>query len=183
MRAFVLLCVAAVTPRKAQDVLAEALLSVTDLPWTCVLAGALDRAPEFVARVRRLAAAMPGRIEFAGTRAGGALDRTYREADLLVLPSLAETYGMVVTEALARAVPVLGTRVAGVPEALGSAPDGSLPGALVPPGDPQALAAALRRWLTDPALRGAWRAAAEARRAGLRGWDETTRRLSEVLHA
>jgi glycosyltransferase involved in cell wall biosynthesis len=90
---------------------------------------------------------------------------------------------MVVTEALARGVPVLGTRVAGVPEALGTAPDGTLPGALVPPGEPPALAAALRRWLTDPALRRQWRSSAEARRAGLRGWDFTTRRLSEVLDA
>ena len=176
-----LLCVAAVTPRKAQDVLVEALHSVADLPWTCTLVGALDRAPAFVARVRELAAATGGRVELAGTRTGEALARSYREADLLVLPSLAETYGMVVTEALARGVPVLGTRVAGVPEALGTAPDGTLPGALVPPGDPPALAAALRRWLTDPALRRGWRAAAEARRSGLLGWDFTTRRLNEVL--
>jgi glycosyltransferase involved in cell wall biosynthesis len=177
-----LLCVAAVTPRKAQDVLVEALQLVADRPWTCTLVGALDRAPAFVARVRELAAATPGRIEFAGTRTGEALARTYAQADLLVLPSLAETYGMVVTEALARGVPVLGTRVAGVPEALGTAPDGSLPGALVPPGDPRALAAELRRWLSEPALRHDRRAAALARRAGLRGWDFTTRRLSEVLH-
>lgn len=178
-----LLCVAAVTPRKAQDVLVEALHSVAGLPWTCTLVGALDRAPSFVDRVRELAAAVDGRVEFAGTRTGEALARSYREADLLVLPSLAETYGMVVTEALARGVPVLGTRVAGVPEALGTAPDGSLPGALVPPGDPPALAGALRRWLTDPALRRGWRAAAGARRSGLRGWDHTTRRLNEVLTA
>jgi glycosyltransferase involved in cell wall biosynthesis len=178
-----LLCVAAVTPRKAQDVLVEALHSVAGLPWTCTLVGALDRAPEFVARVRRLAEATPGRIELAGTRTGEALERTYHRADLLVLPSLAETYGMVVTEALARGVPVLGTRVAGVPEALGTAPDGTLPGALVPPGEPPALAAALRRWLTDPALRRQWRRSAEARRAGLRGWDFTTRRWIEVLDA
>jgi glycosyltransferase involved in cell wall biosynthesis len=176
-----LLCVAAVTPRKAQDVLVEALHQVAGLRWTCTLVGALDRAPAFVGRVRQLAGAVPGRITFAGTRTGEALTRTYREADLLVLPSLAETYGMVVTEALARAVPVLATQVAGVPEALGTAPDGTLPGALVPPGDPEALAAALRRWLTEPALRHDWRFAAAARRAGLRGWDETTRRLSEVL--
>jgi glycosyltransferase involved in cell wall biosynthesis len=176
-----LLCVAAVTPRKAQDVLVEALRTIADLPWTCTLVGALDRAPEFVARVRGLAGAVPGRVELAGTRTGDDLDRTYHHADLLVLPSLAETYGMVVTEALARGVPVLGTQVAGVPEALGTAPDGRLPGMLVPPGDPPALAAALRRWLTDPALRTEWRAAAVARRAGLRGWDETTRLLSEVL--
>jgi glycosyltransferase involved in cell wall biosynthesis len=176
-----LLCVAAVTPRKAQDVLVRALHSVAGLSWTCTLVGALDRAPEYVDRVRTLAAGVAGRIEFAGTRTGAALDHTYQQADLLVLPSLAETYGMVVTEALARGVPVLGTRVAGVPEALGTAPDGTLPGALVPPGDPQALAAALRRWLCDPALRHEWRSAAQARRAGLQGWDCTTRRWSEVL--
>jgi glycosyltransferase involved in cell wall biosynthesis len=195
-----LLCVAAVTPRKAQDVLVEALHSLADLPWTCTLVGALDRAPAFTDRVRDLAATIPheahaadhratdhqadgtaSRVRFAGTRTGEALAAAYAEADLLVLPSLAETYGMVVTEALARGLPVLGTQVEGVPEALGAAPDGTRPGALVPPGDPEALAAALRRWLTEPDLRRRWRAAAVARRAGLRGWDETTRRLSEVL--
>ncbi|MFI7542692.1 glycosyltransferase family 4 protein [Actinoplanes sp. NPDC049599] len=176
-----LVCVAAVTPRKAQDVLVEALVTLADLPWTCTLVGALDRAPGFVTRVRELAAAVPGRVEFAGTRTGDALAGTYHHADLLVLPSLAETYGMVVTEALARGVPVLGTQVAGVPEALGTAPDGRLPGALVPPGDPRALAATLRRWLTEPVERAGWRAAAAARREHLRGWDFTTRLLSEVL--
>ena len=54
---------------------------------------------------------------------------------------------MVVTEALARGIPVLATAVGGLPEALGRAPDGSLPGLLVPPDDPAALAGALRRWL------------------------------------
>nr|BFE71788.1 glycosyltransferase family 4 protein [Actinoplanes digitatis] len=180
-----LLCVAALTPRKAQDVLVTALRSVADLPWTCTLVGALDRAPAFTDRVRDLIAAAPepGRIRLAGTRGGSELARSYAEADLLVLPSLAETYGMVVTEALARGVPVLGTRVDGVPEALGAAADGTTPGDLVPPGDPEALAAALRRWLTDPRLRQSWRASARDRRTGLRGWDETTRRLSEVLDA
>ncbi|GAA3338144.1 glycosyltransferase family 4 protein [Amorphoplanes nipponensis] len=177
-----LLCVAALTPRKAQDVLVRALHAVAELPWTCTLVGALDRDPAFVDRVRDLAAPLSGRVVFAGTRTGEALAETYRQADLLVLPSLAETYGMVVTEALARGVPVLGTLVAGVPEALGAAPDGARPGTLVPPGDVPALAAALRRWLTDPAVRRDQRAAAAARRPGLPGWDLTTRRMSEVLH-
>ncbi|MET8153942.1 glycosyltransferase family 4 protein, partial [Actinoplanes sp. NPDC005259] len=116
-----LLCVAAVTPRKAQDVLVTALRSVADLPWTCTLVGALDRAPAFADRVRGLIAAAPepGRIRLVGTRGGPELARSYAEADLLVLPSLAETYGMVVTEALARGVPVLGTRVDGGAERLG----------------------------------------------------------------
>jgi glycosyltransferase involved in cell wall biosynthesis len=170
-----LLCVAAVTPRKGQDVLVEALARCDDLNWTCVCVGALDRAPSFANGLRG------GRVQFTGTRSGAALDASYAAADLLVLPSRAETYGMVVTEALARAIPVLATAVHGVPEALGTAPDGTLPGALVPADDPAVLAAAIRDWLTDPDLRRRWRAAAAARRETLRGWDETTRRVSAVL--
>jgi glycosyltransferase involved in cell wall biosynthesis len=176
-----LLCVAAVTPRKGQDVLVEALTEFADLPWSCELVGALDRAPDFVARLRERAAKLDGRIRFAGTRVGSPLDDTYARADLLILPSRAETYGMVVTEALARGVPVLATAVDGVPEALGTAPDGTRPGLLVPADDPAALAAALHDWLTTPALRQRWRASARERRDTLRGWDETTRKVSEVL--
>jgi glycosyltransferase involved in cell wall biosynthesis len=172
-----LLCVAAVTPRKGQDVLAEALSRCGDLTWTCTCVGALDRAPEFAARVQN------GLISFVGTRTGSALDAAYAGADLFVLPSRAETYGMVVTEALARGLPVLATTVDGVPEALGTAADGTRPGLLVPPGDPEALAAAIRRWLTDAEWRSALRASAGKRRETLQGWDETVRRVSEVLDA
>jgi glycosyltransferase involved in cell wall biosynthesis len=122
-------------------------------------------------------------VRFVGTRTGAALDAAYADADLLVLPSRAETYGMVVTEALARGIPVLATAVDGVPEALGAAPDGSRPGMLVPPGDAEALAVALRRWLTDPGWRARLRESARGRRDTLRGWDDTVRRLSEVLDA
>lgn len=165
-----LLCVAAVTHRKGQDVLVEALGRLDDLSWTCTFIGANDGTWKETPRIR-----------FAGPRTGNALDASYAEADLLVLPSRAETYGMVVTEALARGIPVLGTRVNGVPEALGTAPDGTIPGWLVPPGDPAALAGALRDWLTGPGLRHRWRTAALARRPTLRDWDETTRLLNEVL--
>jgi len=172
-----LLCVAAVIPRKGQDVLVQALSRCDDLAWTCVCAGALDRAPAFTDPLRG------GRVQFVGTRTGAALNATYAAADLLVLPSRAETYGMVVTEALARGVPVLGTAVDGVPEALGAAPDGTRPGALITPDDPDELADALRAWLTDADLRDRWRSAARARRDTLRGWDFTTGRVSDVLAA
>ena len=180
-----LLCVAAVTPRKGQDVLVDALSRCADLDWSCRCAGALDREPAFAARVGRAAApggtVAGGRIAFTGPLTGEALDAAYASADLLVLPSRAETYGMVVTEALARGLPVLASAVAGVPEALGGAPGGAVPGVLLPPGDPAALAAAIRHWLTDPAWRDHLRAAARARRESLPGWDETARRISEIL--
>ena len=72
-----------------------------------------------------------------------------------MLASRAETYGMVVTEALARGLPVVAADVGGVTEALGRGADGTRPGLLVPPGDPAALGAALRAWLGDAELSGA----------------------------
>ena len=61
------------------------------------------------------------RIRFAGPRTGRDLDAAYAAADVLVLASRVETYGMVVTEALARGLPVVATAVGGVPEAVGHA--------------------------------------------------------------
>jgi glycosyltransferase involved in cell wall biosynthesis len=169
-----LLCVASVTPRKGQDLLVTALeRDLADLHWTCVFVGTLTRPVPHTS----------ANIHFAGPRTGSDLDAAYANADLFVLPSRAETYGMVVTEALARGLPVLATDVGGVSEALGRAPDGTRPGLLIPPDDPAALAAALRRWLTDPALRDEWRASAAARRETLPTWTDTARRISDVLDA
>ena len=116
-----LLCVAAVTRGKGHDVLLGGLATVTDLAWRCACVGSLDRAPAFADHVQRraLAGGLRDRVHFAGPRTGAALDSAYAAADLLVLASHGETYGMVVTEALARGVPVLATDVGGVPEALG----------------------------------------------------------------
>jgi glycosyltransferase involved in cell wall biosynthesis len=178
-----LLCVAAVTRAKGHDVLLDALATAADLPWRCECLGSLDRDPPFAARVRRRArtSGLGGRVRFPGPRTGPALDRAYAAADLVVLASHAETYGMVVTEALARGLPVLAAEVGGVTEALGHADDGTRPGLLVAPGDPAALAAALRAWLGDADLRGRLRRAARERRASLRGWPATTSILAGVL--
>jgi glycosyltransferase involved in cell wall biosynthesis len=171
-----LLCVAAVTPRKGYDVLLEALQSLGDVEWTCTCVGALDRAPSFVASLPPV----PD-VQFVGPRTDDALEASYAEADLLVLPSRAEPYGMVVTEALACGVPVLATSVGGLPEALGRTSEGEVPGMLVPPEDSAGLAAALRRWLCEPSLRDRLRSAAGVRRAELPDWSTTARDLAKVL--
>lgn len=178
-----LLCVAAVTPLKAHDVLVEALARVADRRWTCRCVGDLDRAPSYVERVRALVRQhrLGDRVELAGPRTGDRLAADYAAADLVVLVSHAESYGMVLTEALARGIPVLATRVGGVLEAIGRAPGGSLPGMLVPPADPAALAAALRRWLERPDTRRRLRDAARARRRTLAGWDATVATVARVL--
>ncbi len=119
-------------------------------------------------------------MHFVGPRTGADLDASYAAADALVLPSRAETYGMVVTEALAHGLPVVATTVGGLPEALGGA-DGNRAGLLVPPDDSTALATALRRWLCDDELRQQLRRGAQERRAVLSGWQVTAGAVSQAL--
>lgn len=171
-----LVCVASLTPRKGQHLLVEALSGV-DGHWECVLAGPVRREPAYVAGLSEQIArhGLGGRITLPGPLSGSALANVYEKADLVVLPSLAETYGMVVAEALSRAVPVLVSDVAGLRETVGSA------GIVVPPGDVGALRAALREWLTEPALRRSLRRGAATTRGILAPWTETSRRMAAVL--
>ena len=178
-----LLCVAAVIPGKGHDVLLDALATMTDLSWDCLCVGSMDRDPAFAERLRRRLSGggIEDRVRFAGPLTGEDLDRSYEAADLLVLPSRGETYGMVVTEALARGLPVVATDVGGVAETLGHGTGAVRPGLLVPRDDPAALAAALRIWLGDAEVRLSWRRAAGERRASLAGWSTTTSVLAVVL--
>ena len=125
-----LLCVAAVTPGKGHDGWWPRWRACATCDWQCVCVGSLSRDPAFVQQVRSQARAgdVDARVVLAGPRTGAELDASYAGADLLVLASRGETYGMVVTEALARGIPVLATAVGGLPEAIGRAPDGSVPG-------------------------------------------------------
>jgi glycosyltransferase involved in cell wall biosynthesis len=178
-----LLSVAAVIPGKGHDLLLDALATLTGLRWQCLCVGSLERDPAFAEQVRRgvVAEGMDDRVRFSGPQAGAELAGSYRAADVLVLPSRAETYGMVVAEALARGLPVVAAEVGGVPEALGHGAEGTQPGLLVPPDDPAALGDALRAWLEDADLRRRLRRAARERRESLADWTTTTSAVADVL--
>lgn len=178
-----LLSVAAVTPEKGHDVLLDALATVGALSWRCVFVGALDRDAVFVEALRRRALdlGLLERVCFAGTATGADLDHAYDAADVLVLASRAEAYGMVVSEALARGLPVIATDVGGVREALGHGATGVRPGLLVPRDDATELAGALRSWLRDPELRAELRRGARARRQSLPGWSTAASVIAGVL--
>jgi glycosyltransferase involved in cell wall biosynthesis len=178
-----LLCVGSVTPTKGQDLLVEALAAVADLPWHCECVGPLGRDGAFVDALRDRIAhhGLAGRVRLTGPRTGAPLAAAYAAADLVVLPSRTESYGMVVTEALARGIPVLAAAVDGVPQTVGHTAGGRVPGLLVDPADPAGIAAALRCWFGDEDLRRTLRDAAAERRGTLPGWEVTSRCLAEAL--
>jgi len=170
---------AALVPHKDQLSVVAALAQVSDLPWQARLAGPTERDPAYATAVRDAvrAAGLEGRVDIPGTLPREA---AWAGADLAMLPSLVESFGLVVVEALARGVPAV-VAAGGPEEALGVTDTGEPPGIVVPAGDPDALGDALRRWLTDEQCRDAIRSAALARRVTLDPWDVTARRVREAL--
>ncbi|TVP55229.1 MAG: glycosyltransferase [Gemmatimonadales bacterium] len=182
------LCVASVVPRKGHDVLVEALAELREMNsdssrrrrrWRCRCVGSLHRSPDFARRVRALIEAhgLSDRVELTGECSDEELRAHYDRASVFVLASHHEGFGMVLTEALARGLPVVATTGGAIPDTV---PKGA--GLLVPPGDAPALARALRAFLS-PEVRE--RAAAEARSAArtLPDWERATETLEGALRA
>ncbi len=175
-----LLCVGTVAAHKGQDVLVEALAGMAEVPgWTCSLVGSSTAEPDFVAQTLAAigSAGLTGRIALRGVLTGRRLAEAYNAADLVVAPSRAESYGMAVADALARGIPVVATRVGGIPEAIA----GSKAGILVPSDDPWALRVVLRQWSEDAGRRAGLKTEAMRSRSLARGWDETAATVAAVL--
>jgi glycosyltransferase involved in cell wall biosynthesis len=137
-----LLAVGAVVPRKGYDVLIAALATLADLPWRLAIAGDRTRDPACAARLDAdiVRHGLSGRVSLLGAVPDTQLAELYGDADLFVLPSRFEGYGMAFAEALAHGLPVIGTTAGAIPETV---PKGA--GVLVSPDDARTLAAALRR--------------------------------------
>jgi glycosyltransferase involved in cell wall biosynthesis len=106
------------------------------------------------------------------------LAELFREADVFVLPTRAECFGLVLTEAMASGLPSVTTAVGGVPEVV----EDGVNGLLVPPDDVAALDAALTRLLTDRTLR--IRLGRQGRKIAEERFDarKNVARIVEVLH-
>jgi glycosyltransferase involved in cell wall biosynthesis len=171
-----LLSLGSVTPRKGHDVLVAALATLRHLPWRCTIAGSLDRAPDTARHLRAQieAASLGDRVTLAGEVEDAA--PLYAAADLFVLASRHEGFGMAYAEALAHGLPIIGTTAGAIPSVVPEAA-----GALVPPDDVPALAAALARLLTDAGARESAAATARQAAALLPRWDETADRVLALL--
>ncbi len=176
-----LMQLASVTPMKDQLTVVEALALAQDLPWTADLTGLLDVDPAYTLKVRSALNRhrLTRRVRLTGPVAGVDLQRAWDAVDVLLLPSMAETWGLVVTEALARGIPAVVSVGTGAEEALGRSANAVLPGAAVPPGSPGAVANAIRD-LLGPG-RDQARRAASMRRATLRSWQQTAHDVLAAL--
>ena len=171
-----LLAVGAVVPRKGYDVLIEALGQLAALDWQLVIAGDYKRnratAAELAAAIARQS--LEPRVCFAGVVNERQLRALYGEADVFVLASRFEGYGMAYAEAIAHGLPVVGTLAGAIPETV---PAGA--GILVPPDDAAALAVALNSMMTDVELRE--RCSAAARAAPMPTWEAATQTFLDVF--
>lgn len=171
-----LLTVASLTRRKAHDVLIDALARLPHLSWQARFVGGSGFDPAWAATLqdRVNQARLQHRIHLLGTVED--LQTEYRQADLFVLPSRFEGYGMVFAEALAAGLPVIAARAGAVPDVVpGTA------GLLVPPDDPKALAEALHSLLTREALRRELQAGARRAATTLPTWGGSARRVAQLV--
>jgi glycosyltransferase involved in cell wall biosynthesis len=173
-----LLTVGAIVPRKGHDVLVEALARLKDHLWRLVIVGDNTRNPETVARLDEdiVRYGLSDRIEIVGPVPEEDLAELYAEADLFVLPSRFEGYGMAYTEAVTHGVPVVGTNAGAIPDTV---PPGA--GILIPPDDVDALANTLRQLIDDAPERERLAAGARAAAASFPTWRESAALFASVL--
>ena len=173
-----LLCVATLTPRKGHDVLFRALASIPRQRWRLTCAGSLERDRATVERLRAQlhADGLADRVDLIGDLDVAGLAVHYDRADLFVLATLYEGYGMAVAEALARGLPVISTATGAIPELVTDEA-----GIVVPPGDLAAFTAALARVVGDPALRQRLAEGARRVRDRLPTWDDAVDAMERVL--
>jgi glycosyltransferase involved in cell wall biosynthesis len=175
-----LLAVGAVVERKGYDVLVAALANLKDLHWRLVIVGDCGRSPETSARLASGIARLDlaGRISLCGAVTSEQLTQLYASADLFVLASRFEGYGMAYAEAIAHGLPVVGTTGGAIPQTV---PPSA--GILVPPGDIEALAQVLRELIGNDVRRRALAMGARAEAVALPSWADSGARFARVLES
>jgi glycosyltransferase involved in cell wall biosynthesis len=175
-----LLAVGSVVPRKGYDVLIAALARLADLPWQLIIAGDTGRDRVTAAKIEGDIAHfnLTDRIALLGAVTSTRLGELYREADLFVLASRFEGYGMAYAEAVAYGLPTIGTTAGAIPDTLSG--ESAI---LVKPDDVAALARALRRLIADSNERQKISSAARAAAAHFPTWRDSAVLFAGAIEA
>jgi glycosyltransferase involved in cell wall biosynthesis len=171
-----LLSVGSLIPRKGFGILIDALATLADLQWSASIVGGGEARTADTLRAHAARSGIAQRVSFAGALPRAELDAHYRDADVFVLPSLYEGYGMVVGEALAFGLPVVGTDGGAL---AGTIPDGA--GRKARAGDAADLARHLRAVIADPTAIVAMAECARAVAETLPRWPQTAAVFRRVL--
>ncbi len=173
-----LLCVATLTPRKGHALLFEALGELRDRRWHLTCAGSITHDTATVAALERQLdrLALRSRVSVLGHLDTETLERHYERADVFVLASHLEGYGMALAEAVARGIPVVSTTGGAIPETVPAASS-----ILVPPGDGRALCKALATVLDDDGARKRLAASARKARSQLPTWRGAAEKFAAAL--
>jgi len=174
-----LLSVAAVTPGKGHEALVRVLTGI-DGDWILRCVGSLTRDTQTASRLAELvnSLSLHDRVSMTGELTPSQLAAEYDLADVFVLNTRFETYGMAVSEAIAHGLPVVSTRTGAIPDLIGTEA-----GLLVAVGDEAALRAALETMVTDAGVRARYREGAARARSQLQPWNTAVDHLAAVLDA
>lgn len=174
-----LLSVGAIVPRKGYDVLVGALSTLAHLDWRLEIVGAADRAPATAQALRRQIgeAGLDARITIRSGLSDEEVAQAYAATDVFVLPSLFEGYGMALTEAWARGLPIICTT--------GGAAAQTVPDDIalkVAPGHAGDLAAAIAYLVGDAAARQRRAGAAWSTASTLPRWPKTAAIVADICN-
>jgi glycosyltransferase involved in cell wall biosynthesis len=175
-----LLSVGSVVPRKGYDVLIAALAPLVALPWRLTIAGDRTRDETAAAQLDADIAShkFAERIEVLGALPADRLAALYTGADLFVLASRFEGYGMAFAEALAHGLPVIGTTAGAIPDTV--PPDA---GVLIEPNDVKALTRTLGMLIENPKERQWFASGARAAGEALPRWEESAALFAGAIEA
>ena len=173
-----LLSVGSLVPRKGHMQLLGALAKMSDLPFQLDIAGTADFDPDHAEVVRKMTESGPleGRVTLHGAVGREQLEALYQAADLFVLASRYEGYGMVYTEAVAHGLPVLASGAGAVADTV---PQGA--GLVFAPDEADDFAAALRRMVSDTAFREELAAGAKIAARDLPTWPAATQKFANAI--
>ncbi len=173
-----LLSVGSIIPRKGFDCLMEALHSLADLPWILSIVGDTSRNrfayEQLLSDIDRFH--FVDRVRVLGAISDGELERLYASADVFVLASHFEGYGMVFAEAMAHGLPIVATTGGAIPDTVPH--EG---GILVEPGDADAFGAALRDLIHDASRRTRLSSGALEVAARLPTWDQSIQQFADIV--
>lgn len=175
---FNLLCVATINERKGHAVLVDALKQIEHLPWQLSCAGSCERDRDTYNALVKQAKSLEleDRVLFCGELNNEELEVEYQKADLFVLASFYEGYGMVLDEAIARALPIIATRGGAIADTVPADA-----GILTNPGNSLELANALKLFMENEQTRKALKSGAKTARENLRSWTHAAHEFNSVL--